>query len=152
MLVQSAGDEVNIIEEFSEFSKSFLIASKFMTFSPELLKSWPWLDCKTSAYIFDFLNFVIQLSVINVVLMSITDFEVSFNDLSNLTFFFIRSKFLIYNDVVGVYIFWLLLHIWFSRRICQCCYQFIKGFFWWGLIFFFQIMPLLGTFFSNCFL
>ena len=39
MLVQSAGDEVNIIEEFSEFSKSFLIASKFMTFSLELLKS-----------------------------------------------------------------------------------------------------------------
>ena len=39
MLVQSAVGEVNIIEEFSEFSESFLIASKFMTFSPELLKA-----------------------------------------------------------------------------------------------------------------
>ena len=36
MLVQSGGEEVDIKEESSEFSKSFLIASKFMTLSPEL--------------------------------------------------------------------------------------------------------------------
>ena len=35
---QSAFGEVDILEEFLEFSKSFLIASKLMTFSPELLK------------------------------------------------------------------------------------------------------------------
>ena len=35
---QSAFGEVDIPEEFLEFSKSFLIASKLMTFSPELLK------------------------------------------------------------------------------------------------------------------
>ena len=38
MFVQSARGQVDIIEEFLEFSKSFLIASKLMTFSPELLK------------------------------------------------------------------------------------------------------------------
>ena len=41
MLVQSAGGEADIIEEFSEFNKSLLIASKLMTFSPELLNFWP---------------------------------------------------------------------------------------------------------------
>ena len=39
VLVQSVGGEIEIIQEFSEFSKSFLITSKFIAFSEKLLLS-----------------------------------------------------------------------------------------------------------------
>ena len=37
VLVQKSGGVIDVKEQFSELSKYFLIASKFMTFSPELL-------------------------------------------------------------------------------------------------------------------
>ena len=79
VLVKSAGGEVDITEEVSELDKSFLIVSKFITFSLKLPESWP--DCKTSTYIFDLFNLFFRWSVINLVLMFIIDVGASSDDL-----------------------------------------------------------------------
>ena len=104
------------------------------------------------AFVFYFFNLAFPLSVTNLVLMFISDVRASFYGLiSHLSLADSNFSSTMMWLVWLVCIFWLLLHIWLSRRTYQCGCQFKTGLFWWGFIFFFQIMSILWTFFFELF-